>query len=279
MGASNGTILTILKTTNGGVPGPGTWAPVPPVLVSEHIFSVSFYDANHGIVALKDAPMFTSDGGLTWTASAAAGGHLEVEFSPDPHPPALAVAYMTGAQNVYATSDSGLNWSPKAVPGAVDGFGDISVLNDATLWICGANGRIHHSTDFGNNWTEQTTPVTDHLFGIKFIDPFRGWACGLNGVVITTKDGGTTWVQVPGAADGHLIDTDAPRLDMSLLSFSGTIQLVRNAGVLSLYNPYQPISPEMVVSSFKNVHLYVQRLSDQAIQWVGVLDRMVANTG
>ena len=43
------------------------------------------------------------------------------------------------------------------------------------------------------SWTKQTTPVSDSLFCVYFINPLQGWAGGANGKLITTTDGGTTW--------------------------------------------------------------------------------------
>jgi hypothetical protein len=59
------------------------------------------------------------------------------------------------------------------------------------------------------------------------------------------------------------------------MSFSGTVTLPINSSSA----PSVVMTPELVASTFKHCHTYVQRLSDSAIQWVDLLRAMVANTG
>ena len=42
-------------------------------------------------------------------------------------------------------------------------------------------------------WTEQTTPTTETLFAVDFVDTVNGYAAGTNGIIIKTTDGGATW--------------------------------------------------------------------------------------
>ncbi|MFH2096027.1 MAG: YCF48-related protein [Bacteroidota bacterium] len=46
-----------------------------------------------------------------------------------------------------------------------------------------------------NNWYAQTTPITDHLKDIIFIDYKTGWAVGEYGKIIHTIDGGYHWLE------------------------------------------------------------------------------------
>jgi hypothetical protein len=59
-------------------------------------------------------------------------------------------------------------------------------------WICGEDGLIIHTID-GENWIQQSTPVTINLYDVFFLDNLLGWSCGEDGTIIHTFDGGQTW--------------------------------------------------------------------------------------
>ncbi len=60
-------------------------------------------------------------------------------------------------------------------------------------WVAGWGQIILHTTNGGETWGLQNTPVTS-LHCIFFTDPQNGWASGLGGDVIHTTNGGDTWV-------------------------------------------------------------------------------------
>lgn len=62
-------------------------------------------------------------------------------------------------------------------------------------------------------WTKQTTPVSDSLFTVFFINPLQGWAGGANGKLIATTDGGTTWT-------AQTTNTTAAILDVKFIDAS-----------------------------------------------------------
>ncbi len=64
-------------------------------------------------------------------------------------------------------------------------------------WIVGQGGLIWSTTDGGENWSVQPTPVTSDLRALWFVDRFRGWAVGDNGVILRTTTGG----MLPGDVD------------------------------------------------------------------------------
>jgi photosystem II stability/assembly factor-like uncharacterized protein len=61
------------------------------------------------------------------------------------------------------------------------------------LWTCGVNGTILHSTDEGVSWKRQSSPTTENLNAIQFVDEHTGWIVGDNGAYLRTTNGGTTW--------------------------------------------------------------------------------------
>lgn len=49
------------------------------------------------------------------------------------------------------------------------------------------------SEALGQQWQEQNSGVTTHLFDVLFADSSNGWAVGDSGTIISTRDGGATW--------------------------------------------------------------------------------------
>ena len=61
-----------------------------------------------------------------------------------------------------------------------------------TGWICGSDGKISKTTDGGTSWTEYSTPFSNTILEICFINNTTGWAVSTEGISKTT-DGGKTW--------------------------------------------------------------------------------------
>jgi photosystem II stability/assembly factor-like uncharacterized protein len=69
----------------------------------------------------------------------------------------------------------------------------------STVGYCvGTGGAIFKSTDGGDSWVQQTSPVTSTLYRVYFEDALTGWAVGVGGKIIKTTDG-TNWSDVSGA--------------------------------------------------------------------------------
>ncbi len=65
--------------------------------------------------------------------------------------------------------------------------------DESNGWIAGWGQIILHTTNGGETWGLQNTPVSS-LNCIFFTDLQNGWASGLGGDVIHTTNGGETWV-------------------------------------------------------------------------------------
>lgn len=62
------------------------------------------------------------------------------------------------------------------------------------VWITGLNATILHSSNGGESWVFQKSPVNTDLVSIFFIDSKNGWAVGKHGAILHTIDGGNNWV-------------------------------------------------------------------------------------
>jgi photosystem II stability/assembly factor-like uncharacterized protein len=107
----------------------------------------------------------TDDGGKTWTS---------VPLPTDTKlPPDVAEIVQPGDVVIYGAS-----------------FADAE-----HVWIVGEFGVILSSTDGGQTFHPQTSPVETSLFEVFFADAQHGWAVGLEETLISTTDGGITWTK------------------------------------------------------------------------------------
>jgi photosystem II stability/assembly factor-like uncharacterized protein len=239
---------------------------------------VSFLADGRGIVCgAGGETLYTINNGATWinvTVPTPGGNPLrDVDIL------TTGVGWAVGGQGgVFRTVNAGASYTPQPV-GSSYFVNGVSVVTDDIAYIVGESGYIIKTIDGGAVWTELTSGVDAHLTGVRFVSANEGWACGYNtetdsSVVIYTADGGVTWVSQQPLAPGIIYKVDSPRVNMGQLSFSGSLTLQIN----SASAPSDVMTPELVATTFKNCHLYVQRLSDKVIQWSDLLRVMVANT-
>jgi hypothetical protein len=59
------------------------------------------------------------------------------------------------------------------------------------------NATILATVDGGKTWVKQITPagLTSELFGVHFVDQYKGWVVGYDTTILATVDGGKTWVK------------------------------------------------------------------------------------
>ena len=77
--------------------------------------------------------------------------------------------------------------------GTTSSLDGVYFVDENNGWIAGWGGIILHTTNGGDTWGLQNTPVTS-LSCIFFTNPQNGWSSGLGGDVVHTTNGGETWV-------------------------------------------------------------------------------------
>jgi photosystem II stability/assembly factor-like uncharacterized protein len=85
-----------------------------------------------------------------------------------------------------------VNWISQN-SGTTSSLDGVYFVDENNGWIAGWGGIILHTTNGGNTWGLQNTPVTS-LSCIFFTDSQSGWASGLGGDVVHTTNGGETWL-------------------------------------------------------------------------------------
>lgn len=199
-----GDLGRIFHTTNGGlsweIQNAGTKRPFVAVtcLDNQRLWAAG----QAGQIAM------TADGGKTWKTVTSGTDRqlLDIDFAD------ANVGLAVGDYGrIIRTTDGGNTWSPVAVPpdtklppdiAEVVEPGDILFyavhFADAQhAWVVGEFGVILASSDGGQTFVPQTSPVETTLFGVYFADAQRGWATGMEATLLQTTDGGVTWTKVP----------------------------------------------------------------------------------
>ena len=70
-------------------------------------------------------------------------------------------------------------------------------------WSAGYSGTILHTTDYGLNWSLQTSNTTQGFISIRFIDNNIGWA-GAGRIILRTINGGETWTDIQADSAGYI---------------------------------------------------------------------------
>ncbi|HRE11653.1 MAG TPA: YCF48-related protein [Ignavibacteria bacterium] len=162
---SVGSVGFIERTANTGI----NWERVSRSFTREHLNSVSFGDANTGLIAGLNRTLFrTTNKGLNWikVPMRAIYDLVEVKMANS------QIAYMTSRNNVLKSTNSGLNWF-SVMDSANVQFRNIA-LYDAEHIIADAGNKLFKSTDGGNNWQLiwqcfQVPPIPTSCFYIQDI--------------------------------------------------------------------------------------------------------------
>ncbi len=230
---ASGSLGTVLRTVDAGQ----TWQQVgPPGTSSLQFRDIEAFDADHAVIlSLGDNTddfrvYVTSDGGqhwaLTFVNDEPSAFYDCMAFFDRKH--GLAVSDpINGRFRIIVTNDGGRTWDvasgemPPALPGefAFAASGECLVTaggRDAWLGTGGgAEARVFHSSDRGENWEVSTTPIhsgpTAGIFALAFRDPRHGLAVGGDFTVPSlapdalalTSDGGDSWALVSDAPNEY----------------------------------------------------------------------------
>lgn len=214
----------ILHTTDAGESWTATHNPT-----NDALYSVNFYDAQHGIVGSNNTVLYTTDGGATWHAGEGVIGSIYfVEMAS-----ATNAFASYGYQGYFRSTDGGAHWTlvnTQDVIGAIQFFdpqngvafspdGVRHTYNGGDTWTkvgsVGASFFLNHNqgwhvtgntatrtTDGGVTWQAGTMPGNAWVYDADFTDALNGWAVGDS--VVRTTDGGLSWVNVPVPNDRFL---------------------------------------------------------------------------
>lgn len=110
------------------------------------------------------------------------------------------LAPVGGKGVIFATSNSGINWSLKyESPQNYIFFRDLFFVNSSTGWCVGGalidDGIVLNTTNGGVNWTVQINGLLFALQSVHFFNNTSGWTVGSNGICYKTTNAGANWIQ------------------------------------------------------------------------------------
>jgi len=164
------------------------------------------------VVGSPNAIRSTNDTGRTWTSRNQNGNWYAVSVS-------ATRAWVVGTGGAVRRSArplaNNVNFAQSVSNGLTADFYAVGfyTANKDTGYIGGAGGVIYRTVngDTGgvandsNNvvWTSVTSPTSQDILGMRFINGSTGWVVGRNGAIWRTTDRGTTWFQqyFPGTVD------------------------------------------------------------------------------
>lgn len=108
----------------------------------------------------------------------------------------------------------------------LDGFGVLPVLDldfkTSKLYASSLYGKIFYSTNNGQNWTEQTTPINTPVFSISFFNEDKGIAIS-NNTVLYTNNGGIVGIsEINGLSSSIQIYPNPARSFLQIENASNT---------------------------------------------------------
>ncbi len=200
----------------------------------QHLYGVSFIDAQNGCIAGWGGNVFiTSDGGSNWTPSQTGtttnltgirlvgnntafitgydglicasydNGVSWVPFTLnttahffDSYFLSASFGYAVGSNGTICVYD-GTSWSAQPTNTSVTFYGVFAI--GSTAYAVGANGTICRWN--GTAWVPQTSNTNIDFYGVAFVNEKFGFAVGADGTLCRTRDGGKTWEPRPSGTD------------------------------------------------------------------------------
>jgi photosystem II stability/assembly factor-like uncharacterized protein len=166
---------TIVRTSDGGA----TWERISYTLDrsvdSFPLIMIHGVDANTLWAVGHDQAIYSTDGGLTWVDSELTVGTYDENgvFVVDHN----TVWVVTDLGGIYRSDDSGAHWQKQTLPPGTTGDWvlRISAIDDRSAWAVtrppygSSPGHILHTSDGGQTWVAQTTPVDPSFWGVSFV--------------------------------------------------------------------------------------------------------------
>ena len=112
----------------------------------------------------------------------------------------LNSVYIITADNgiILRSTDNCYSWGITALS-SYSCLYDICTLKNGQMFICGAQGSLYNSYDFGLSWNKINLNITDDIYDISAVSSksFPGnnfiIAVGQNGLILTSCDNGVSW--------------------------------------------------------------------------------------
>lgn len=169
----------------------GKWIQLHPTIPRVDYWGVYFIDADTGFaVGDGGAIIKTTDGGQVWR-SIESGVTTLLRTIGSFDGEVIVAAGDLG--RMIISTDYGESWQnlPNVVP---HNLWNIQFVTKQIGWLVGVGSSALKTTDGGNTWINQQTPLSGYPFwDVSFYDTSFGYMCTNLGLVLRTTDGGSTW--------------------------------------------------------------------------------------
>ena len=118
---------------------------------------------------------------------------------------------------------------------------DLECVSHDSIWIVGTSSMLVATTDAGQTWHSQTSPVSATYYGLDFKSCVMGWAVGTGGTIIHTTDAGTSWVKQTSSTIATLHDVGFADERLGIAVGSGGVILRTADGGTNWINIYSSI--------------------------------------
>jgi photosystem II stability/assembly factor-like uncharacterized protein len=123
-----------------------------------------------------------------------------------------------GKFTIIRTTNSGTTWSristePSQMNNELGYFRSLCTYGTKYIWFGtdignNSSGAVYRSTDAGLSWNRVSTPFSNQVYSVCFIDSLNG-ICG-DSVLSRSTDGGMNWSQIIGLPIGHWYNDNFP---------------------------------------------------------------------
>jgi photosystem II stability/assembly factor-like uncharacterized protein len=190
----------VLKTSNGGT----VWTAATPV-TKRNLFCVIFASIDTGYAFGDSVTVLkTTDGGSNWRnlfPSIPWDYHLRTGYC-------ISGQYFetAGYKSTWKSQNGGI--SLQGFIGSPGYYRSMKRASDSTGIVVGDSGLIQrrNTLSFSNRWNTVTSPTSNNLNSLVFINNNIGLAVGDNGTLIQTENNGNNWQLMPSISREKLND-------------------------------------------------------------------------
>ena len=182
----------IVKTTNGGI----NWIHQSSN-ASNSLNNIYFVNPLEGFIASDSGVQKSTNGGDNWNWIIPPGDkkYRTVQFLNSNTGFVIGNRYFTIGYYPYSqrlvlkTTNAGLSWEPKIniTQEGVYYFNNLFFVNDNKGWIISSNSEIRKTTNGGENWFFEQSPINESFNCVQFVNEDIGWIGGDRGTVLTTN--------------------------------------------------------------------------------------------
>lgn len=104
------------------------------------------------------------------------------------------VLYNSSTNNIYKTTNGGLNFTAQNSGLTAQRFMAISMKHPDTVFISGNYGKILRTYNGGSNWNQIYSDTLIQFWGLYFVNSNTGFAAGSSGRIMKTTNKGDNWV-------------------------------------------------------------------------------------